>query len=171
MSHPETRAFRANPRTAWQIVGLTSVLLVLLIFALSQASDPGPLQAALAITLLVGLIAVFGYIALRPPIQLCVGADGLTLPLAWRTPLAWQDIRSIRRKRSGPSLQGKRDWLVVQPKAGVIPDYRLRSPRRLEAWNIRKFGVRIPLHGLSENGDEVVAAIRNHFPFVTEDVG
>lgn len=171
MSHSETRAFRANPRTALQVVGLASALLVLLIFALSQARDPSPLQAALAIAFLGGLIAVFGYIALRPPIQLGVGADGLMLPLAWRTPLAWQDIRSIRRERSGPSLQGNRDWLVVHPKSGVIPDYRLRSPRRLEAWNIRKFGVRIPLHGLAESGDEVVSAIRSHFPFVTEDVG
>ena len=53
---------------------------------------------------------------------------------------------------------------MVQPRPGVIPKYRLQSFNRLEAWHLKKMGIRIPLHALEADPDEIVASVERFLP-------
>lgn len=170
MKKDETISFRTSPRNAWWVAGLSAALLFLLIAALVL----GPTNATLAQRLggILGLVflsclsGVFVYVALRPPVTLRVGPNGIDLPVALRAPLPWRDIGTVTRETAPPGIYGRRDWLIVHPVAGVLPDHRLSGPRRLELWYMRRVGIRIPLHGLAAPADEVIAAVARYFPGV-----
>ncbi len=147
----------------WVIVLLT-LLLGVFLFAVSfgPGFDPGsndPVWAwgiGLALGLLIG---VFGWVLLRNPRALVVSPDGLDLPFAFRRPLPWRDIHRIRRQTTRTFPHGKRDWLIIDPSPDVLAPLRLPTLRRLEIWFQRKHGIRIPLHGLAADPDDVVRSI------------
>ncbi len=161
--------FRSSPRQSGQIALISAALLALAILALALDPDalagPGAVwKAALAIGGVGSLTVVFALLWRRPPVVLRVGPAGLMLPVGFRRPLGWGDIRAIRLEQGRGVLFERRIWLVVEVRPGILPDYRLPGPRWLEHWRLRHFGLRIPLHALDAPASHAVAAVERHFP-------
>ena len=72
--------------------------------------------------------------------------------------------------RTRRGLYGQRDWLIVEPSPGVLAPLRLPTWRRLELWFQKYHGVRVPLHGLEANPDEVVRSVELYRP-VKDEIG
>lgn len=168
MKQEKTIPFRAEPRNAWLVAVLASMLLALLGTALfvgaSEVTTAQRLGGAMGAMFLAGLIAIAVRVALRPPVVLRIGPEGLDLPIAFRTPLQWQNIRAMVREGPHTGLHGGRDWLVVHPVEGVLPDHRFPGPRRMELWHLRRNGIRIPLHGILGPPEDVLSAIARYRP-------
>lgn len=156
------------------IVSMLSVLLVLLVFAVVfgpgfDASSRDPLWAVLAGLFLVAVIAGALWILWKRPVVLTVGPRGIQPVMAFRRPLAWEEIHRIRRRRGRGALAGRRDWLVIDPSPGVLAPLRLPVWRSLELRFQKRYGVRIPLHGLEADPDEVVQSVERFRPVAPGD--
>jgi hypothetical protein len=66
------------------------------------------------------------------------------------------------------ALFGRRDWLIVEPLPGVLAPLRLPTSRRLEFWLQKQQGVRIPIHGLEGDADEIVRSVERFRPVKAE---
>ena len=156
------------------VIVLLSALLVLVAVAVlvgpGFSHDTGQyVLAALASAVLLGVIGAFVWMYRKRPVALKVGPEGLDLPLVFKHPLAWSDIHRIRREVSSVSLHGKRDWLIVDPSPGVLSPLRLPVWRWLELKWQKYHGVRIPLHGLEEDADTIVASVERFRPVAQPD--
>lgn len=159
--------------TLISIVSMLSVLLILLVIAVFfgsgfEASSRDPLWAALAVLVLVAVIAGVLWILWKRPVVLTVGPKGIQPIIAFRRPLAWREIHRIRRSRGHGSLTGRRDWLVIDPLPGVLAPLRMPVWRALELRLQKHHGVRIPLHGLEGDPDEVVQSVERFRPVVSD---
>lgn len=160
-----TDRFRLAPRPMWQGAAITATLFVLTGLASTRTAGTGDaVAAALALVFLAGLTALFVLLARRRPVQLHVGPDGLRLAPGFRRPLPWRDVHRVRRDGPHRHLAGRRDWLVVDPSPGVLPDYRLPGPRAAELWLMRRSGIRIPLHALDTVPEAVIQSIERYHP-------
>ena len=170
-----TDAFHQGERQLVALIGLSGALIALVILAVlvGPGFDPGsndPLWASLAVLFLAGLIGALVWALRQRPVVLRVGPAGLDLPIAFTRPLPWAEIHRIRRSRSR-WLWERRDWLIVDPLPGVLPDLRLAIWRPLELAFQRRHGIRIPLHGLGAEPDAVVASIERFRPVREEAPG
>ncbi|NNF71879.1 MAG: hypothetical protein HKN02_06775 [Rhodobacteraceae bacterium] len=160
-------------RLLLSLIGLLGAFLLLVIFAALVGSgfDPASNDPLFAVLVAIGLVLPilgFGWLLWKRPKVLVVSQDGLHVPFAFKRPLGWQDIHRIRRSRTGRSLQGRRDWLIVEPSPGVLPPLRLPTWRKLDLWFQKHHGIRIPLHGIEGNPDDVVASIERFRPVFEE---
>lgn len=167
-------SFRASRRTSRDIALLTAGLLAVTVVAIAvgpgfDASSADLWKAGLAIGGLVLMLSIFTVLFLRPPVILRVGPEGLQLPLGFAQPIAWRDIRRVRRPPGTRTLWERRSWIVVELRDGVVPNYRFSAPVWLELWYLRRFGLRIPLHALGDPPDVVVASIERFFPVEDEN--
>ena len=119
--------------------------------------------------LLLAILAPFVWLLWRKPAVLVVSSAGIYLPFAFTKPLRWDEIHRIRLLPHGKSLFGRRDWVIIDPSPGVLAPIRLKTWRGLDVWFQKHHGVRIPLHGLDAELDEVVRAIEMHRPVVSEE--
>lgn len=159
--------FRANPRQSGLIAVVSGALLALAVLAVminddALAGSGAVWKAALAVGGMATLAGVFAWLWRFPPVVLRIGPEGMFLPFGFRRPLPWNDMSQVRVEAGRGVLFSRRRWLVVTPKPGVIPDFRLPGPRRLEQWRLQRFGLRIPLGSLDAPPDEVLEAIGRH---------
>ena len=56
----------------------------------------------------------------------------------------------------------------VDPSPGVLAPLKLPAPRRLELWFQKQHGVRIPLHALDSDPEDVVRSIERYRPVMVE---
>ena len=164
-----TDAFRHGRRHLLLLIGLLGVLLVLVVAAaaIGPGFDPGsndPLWALLAALFLAALIGAIGWVLWRRPVAVRIGPEGIDVPLAFARPFPWARVHRIRRCRTGDRLHGRRDWLIVDPAPGTLPDYRWPTWRRLELKAQRWQKIRIPLHALDAPPETVVASVERFRP-------
>lgn len=156
----------------WIIVLLSALLAVFVIAVLfGSGFDPGTYDlywAVFAGLTLCAAIAAVGWVLWRNPRALVISADGIDIPLTFKRPLRWEEIDSVRRTRSRKGLYGRREWLIIEPSPGVLAPHRLPTWRRLELLLQSKHGVRIPLHGLQADPDEVVRSVERFQPVAAE---
>lgn len=167
-------AFRHRSSVLLTIVCLLSGLLALFVFSAvfgpSFDSDSHDLILAYLLGgLLLTVLAPFVWLLWQKPVVLIVSNAGIHLPFAFKRPLRWDEIHRIRLLPHGKSLFGRRDWMIIDPSPGVLAPIRLKTWRRLDLWFQKHHGVRIPLHGLNANPDEVVRAIEVYRPVVSEE--
>ena len=152
----------------WIIVLLTALLGMFAFAALfgegfdHDSSDP--FWAMVVGFSLFACIAGFGWVLWRNPRALVLSDVGIDIPLAFKRPLRWDEIHRIRRVRMRGALFGRRDWLIVEPLPGVLAPLRLPTSRRLEFWLQKQQGVRIPIHGLEGDADEIVRSVERFRP-------
>ena len=156
------------------LVGLLGFLLALVILAVLVGPEFGKarydwLKATLAIVGLSSIMAIPLWVLWKRPAALTIGPDGIYLPVVFKKPLPWADIHRIKRTRATAGLYGYRDWLIVDPSPGVLAPLRLPVWRALELRLQKHHGVRIPLHGLSVIGDDVVASVERFRPVTQDD--
>lgn len=166
MEHTEVDRFRYDAHAAGVALALISILLALTAIAIfsSQNQSTRDLIAGFgSIIFLAALLGVFFYAAKQRPVTLKIGPEGIDLPFAFRKPLAWHDIDRIVHKPA-IGLWQKREWLRIYPVPGVLPEYRLKSPRTLELWHLRRSGVAVPLHGIDGPSERIMASIRRFHP-------
>ncbi len=160
--------FRYRRGSAWIGAIAAGLLLAATVLGISVGADLSKsteiFMGVAAVLLLSALVLLFVYLARRAPVQLRVGPAGLDMAVGFAEPLAWRDIHRIRYLGETKHLTGKQAWLVVDPAPGVIPEYRLAGPRFVEAWLLRKIGVRIPLHMLDAEPDVVIRSIERFRP-------
>lgn len=164
-----TDAFRHGGRHLILLIGALAVLLALVVAAalVGPGFDPGsndPLWALLAGLFLAALIGVIGWVLWRRPVAVRIGPEGIDLPMAFARPFPWARMHRIRRCRSGSRLEGRRDWLIVDPAPGVLPDYRWPTWRWLEMRAHRLQKIRIPLHSLDADPAAVIASVERFRP-------
>lgn len=169
--HPDSDIdnFHYDARTASLALAIIGLLLALSVLAVisGQTDTTWDLVAGLfAIVFLVVLLGVFLYVAKHQPVTLKVGPNGIDVPFAFKKPLAWHDIERIERKPTIGFWQ-KREWLKIFPLPDVLPDYRLKSPRKLELWYLRRAGVQLPLHGIKGSSNDIIASIERFHPVQT----
>lgn len=158
----QTDSFRYDARSAGVGVAIIALLLVLTILALFSDQNNGThdlVAGILSIIVLLLLLGIFYYSAKRHPVIIRVGPDGIDLPYAFKKPLAWHDIDRIKHTAAPTIFWKRHEWLNIYPVPGVMPEYRLKSPRKLELWNLRRAGVFLPLHGLKAPASDVTASI------------
>ena len=158
----QTELFRYDGRTAGLALAVISILLVLTVLAVFSGQNGTTrdlLIGSVSIAFLAALLGVFYYTARQRPVTLKVGPDGIDLPFAFKKPLAWHDIDRIEHTPA-IGLWQKREWLRIYPIPGVLPDYRLKSPRRLELWHLRRSGISVPLHGIDGPSERILASIK-----------
>ena len=166
MNHAEIDRFRYDAHTARAALTIIAILLVLTVLAIfsSQNDSSRDLLVGLAtIVFLVALLGAFFYAAKQRPVTLKVGPDGIDLPFAFKEPLAWHNIDRIEQSPA-IGLWQKREWLRIYPVPGVLPEYRLQSPRWLEAWHVLRSGISVPLHGIEGPSERILASIRRFHP-------
>ena len=156
------------------LAGLLGLLLGLVILAAVIGPEFGKsrydwLKATLAIVCLASIMAIPLWVLWKRPAALTIGPDGIYLPVAFKRPLPWAEIHRIKRTRATAGLYGYRDWLIVDPSPGVLAPLRLPVWRALELRLQKHHGVRIPLHGLSVIGDDVVASVERYRPVTQDD--
>lgn len=171
LDRSRTHAFRYGGRSArWALVMLAFLLLLTVAstaFAPGfDASSNDPLWAAFASACLVGLMAAFAWLALKRPVVLRIGPDGIDMPIGFSRPLTWSRIHRVRRLPASKRWIGKHDWLIVDPSPGVLPEWRLSGPRQLDLWLMPPLGLRIPLHVLDAAPGAVIASIERFHPVI-----
>jgi hypothetical protein len=156
----------------WIILLLTALLGV---FAFAVLYGEGfdqdsndPFWAIVVGSSLFACIAAFGWALWRNPRAIVVSDMGIDIPLAFKRPLRWDEIHRIRRVRLRGAFYGRRDWLIVELLPGVLAPLRLPIWRRLEFWLQEQHGVRIPLHGLEGDADEIVRSVERYRPVKAE---
>ena len=168
-----TDSYHHNKKSlVWIIVLLTALLGV---FAFAVLYGEGfdrdsndPFWAILVGLSLFACIAAFGWVLGRNPRAIVVNEVGIDIPLAFRRPLQWDEIHRIRRVQTLRVLYGRKDWLIIEPLPGVLAPLRLPTWRRAEFWLQKQQGIRIPLHGLEEDADEIVRSVERFRPVRTE---
>ncbi|NNE89498.1 MAG: hypothetical protein HKN27_15625 [Silicimonas sp.] len=168
MNHAETEIERFNydartANVALVVISILLVLTVLAVFSGQNSSTRDLLTGLVSIAFLAALLGVFFYTAKKRPVTLKVGPNGIDLPFAFKKPLAWHDIDRIEH-RPPIGFWQKREWLRIYPIAGVLPDYRLKSPRKLELWHLLRSGISVPLHGIEGPSERILASIRRFHP-------
>lgn len=156
-----------------QIIILLAALLGVFVFAVlfGPGFDPGSSDPYWALILglsLLGIIAAFVWVLWRNPRALVISESGIDIPLTFRRPLRWDEIHRIQRTQARGSLYGNREWLVVVLPPDVLAPLRLPVWRRLELWLQKQQDVRIPLHGLEADPDEVVRSVERFRPVEVE---
>lgn len=171
--NPAVETFHHGRKPILQIIVLLTALLAVLVVAV--LFGPGfdrdgrdPLWAALSILGLLSAIGIFVWVLRLNPRALEISDEGIFIPLAFSRPLRWSEIHRIRRMTSDAGIYGRRDWLIVDPSPGVLAPLRLSAPRRLELWFQKRHGLRIPLHALDADPEEVVRSVERFRP-VTPD--
>ena len=156
----------------WVICLLTAIFVIFLFAVLvGPGYDPDsnhPYWALLIGLSLAAIIISFVWVLWRNPSALVIDKNGIDIRLAFKQPLPWEDIHRIRRVPTRGGLYGRRDWLIIDPLPGVLAPLRLPVWRRLELWFQSRHGVRIPLHGLEGDPDEIVRSIQRFRPVVLE---
>ena len=156
----------------WIIVLLTALLCVFAIAVLfGEGFDRDSSDTFWAIVIgssLFACIVAFGWVLWRRPRAVVVSDLGIDIPLAFKRPLRWDEIHRIQRVQSRGALYGQRDWLIVEPLPGVLAPLRLPTWHRLEMWLQKQQGVRIPLHGLEGNADEIIRSVERFRPVKAE---
>lgn len=168
-----TDSFYQKTSLLLTVIGLLGALLLLVILAalFGPGFDPASNDRLFAALVVIGLVLPllgFGWLLWKRPKVLVVSPDGLHIPFAFKHPLGWHDIHRIRRSRTGRSLQGRRDWLIVEPSPGVLPQLRLPTSRKLDLWFQKHHGIRIPLHGIEGHPGDIVASIARFRPVAEE---
>ena len=171
--NPTVETFHHGRRHILQVIVLLTALLAVLIIAVLfgpgfDADGRDPLWATISILGLLSIIGGFTWLLRLNPRALEISDEGILIPLAFRRPLRWDEIHRIRRSSIGGGLYGKRDWLIVDPSPGVLAPLRLSAPRRLELWFQKQHGVRIPLHALDGDPEDVVRSIERYRPVMVE---
>ena len=147
------------------------VLFVLVLFVFAAVFGPGfdrdSQDLAWAVFIrgcLLVILIPFVWLLWRKPAVLIVGDARIHLPIAFKRPLRWNEIHRVRLLQPGQSFYGRRDWVIVDPSPGILAPIRLKSWRTLDLWFQKNHGVRIPLHGLDADPEEVVQAIKVYRP-------
>lgn len=171
----QTDAFRHGSRQLILLIAGLALLLALVVAGvlIGPGFEPGskdPLWASLAGLFLAALIGVFGWVLRRRPVAVTIGPEGIDVPLAFARPFPWARMHRIRRCGSGDRLHGRRDWLIVDPAPGALPDFRWPTWRWAEMQAHRWQKIRIPLHALDADPEEVVASVERFRP-VKDDRG
>lgn len=166
-----TDRFRLGAQLPALLGLIASALLFFVLVAVMYGPgfDPNssdPVWADLAIVFLGAHLGIAIWLLRRRPVMLQVGPDGLHVPFGWRRPLAWSDIHRVRRCRRRKLLFEVSQWLEVDPAPGVLPDYKLPGPRRLEAWLISRRSIRIPISKLIADPETVVASVERFRPVI-----
>lgn len=112
------------------------------------------------------LVLIFALVLIREPDALVISDAGIYIPLAFSGPLEWEKVHRIRRLQTSGLLYGKRDWLIIEPSPGVLAPLRLPTWRILELRLQKWHGIRIPLHGLQANPDDVVRSVERYRPVI-----
>ncbi len=148
---------------------LLGVFVVAAVFGAGFDKRSGDLFWAWGLGLLLSaIIAAFGYLLWRNPCALVVDERGIYIPMTFKRPLRWDEIHRIRRLRTRRRLHGQSDWLIMDLSPGLLAPLRLPVWRRLELWLQKTQGVRIPLHGLEADPEDVVRSVERFRPVVTE---
>jgi len=115
--------------------------------------------------LIIVMVGLF-WLTRRGPVLLRIGPDGLDLPGALESPVAWGDIWRIRRIYRRARLQPAFILLKVELAPGVRPRYkrRLWAWPLVDAWLARKFGLRIPIHNLDAPDNVILASVERFKP-------
>lgn len=168
-----TDTFYHRRRNLVSIILLLVIMLVVFLFAIfaGPGSDPAsshPTLALVAGVSLAALAAVFAWVLWHNPKALVIDEKGIDIPFAFGRPLPWKDIHRIRRVAVRGVPYGRRDWLIIDPSPGVLAPLRLPLWRRLELWFQARHGIRIPLHGLEGDPEEVVRSIERFRPVVVD---
>ncbi|NND18578.1 MAG: hypothetical protein HKN98_08360 [Silicimonas sp.] len=169
-----TDQFYQRKTLLWQVIGLSSALLLLVIAALifGPGYDPDTWQIVwvpVAALSLAAVTAVFVWMLWKRPAILRIDQRGVDLPIAFREPLAWSDIHRIRLTRPQTGLYGKRAWIIIDPSPGILAPLRLPVWRRFELKFQKYHGVRIPLHGIDAPSEDIVASFERFRPVQIED--
>lgn len=151
------------------IVGLTSALLFLFVIALARRSGEalgviGWIGAGVSGAALVALIIGGVWVVWHRPVALSVTADGVFIPLGFQRAMPWTDIAQIRRVQASGTATQSRDWLVITLRDGATAPYRHSVWRWLERWHRRTGGLRIGVHGLEGDPDQIIASIARFHP-------
>ena len=166
----DVHRFYHKQSTLVAILVLLSVFLGLLILAVTVGSGFGAgswnaFVAGVFALLLAGGIAVVARLLIRRPPVLELSDEGLFFPMTYRRPLRWDEVHRIRRETAPRHLvYGARDWLVVDPLPGVLAPLKWPVWRKAELWLQRQQGVRIPLHGLEGDPEDVLRVIEQFRP-------
>lgn len=159
-------AFRYAPRGAvFAIVAIIALGVTAIAFVAydvggaRESSDAGWLTLAGFFVILFALGLV--WIALRRPVLLVIGPDGLDLPGAFEQPVPWTDIARVRRTRLRISLFHKLILLRVDLVDGTRPRYkrRLWTMPTVDSWLARKIGLRVPVQNLDADEETIIASI------------
>lgn len=174
-SRQRTDAFRHARRPLVRLVAMLGLLLGLVVLAALagpgfDAGSNDPVRALLAGAFLAALIGVLGLVIWCRPVAVRIGPEGVDIPLAFARSFPWTHVHRVRRCRSGSRFEGARDWLVVDPAPGTLPDYRWPTSRRLEMLARRWQTIRIPLHALDADPEAVIASVERFRPVREEDL-
>jgi hypothetical protein len=116
----------------------------------------------LLIAMTIGLI----WLTRRAPVLLTVGPEGLDLPAALARPVAWAEIWRIRLAVRRAFLRPRFAMLTVDLIRGVRPRYRRRpwTWPSVDAWLVRKLGLRVPIHNLDAAEAVILASVERFKP-------
>jgi hypothetical protein len=116
--------------------------------------------------ILLATAAGLGWFALRRPVVLTVGPEGLHMPVAWAAPLAWRNIWRMRCVRRRVRFWSRTATLEVDlPPEAMVPYKRwARSVPVVDRWMVRKFGLRVPLQHLDADVGTVLASVERYRP-------
>ncbi len=160
-------------RTSTLYIIIASLLIILALLVLSAVYGQGfdKNSSDLIWVLVIGLslsflVLVFALVLIRRPDALVISDAGIYIPIAFSGPLEWEKIHRIRRLQTSGLIYGKRDWLIIDPSPGVLAPLRLPTWRKLELKLQKWHGVRIPLHGLQANPDDVVRSVEHYRPVI-----
>ena len=166
------KTYRHRRKTILSIIAILGMLLSLMLLGATVGPGFDPDTNDRLSLWLFGLILATGIAALcwllwRNSAALVISEDGLHIPTAFRHPLPWDEVHRIRRVKARRSFHGRTDWLIIDMSPGLLAPLRLHTWRRLDLWFQNRHGIRIPLHGLEADPEDVVHAIEQFRP-VTE---
>ena len=168
-------AFRYAPRGA--VFALIAILGVGLTAIAFVAYDIGGARGRpeAGWVMLGGLVIILftlglAWIAMRRPVLLVVGPDGIDLPVALAESVPWEAIRRIRFRRWRVSLLSSLRMLKVELADGMRLSYkrRLWTMPRVDGWIARRYGLTGPLQNLDADEEVVIASVERFRP-VTKD--
>lgn len=164
-------AFRYRPRGAVfalvAILGVGVAAIALVAYDIAGARERPEAGWVMLGALFIILFSLgLAWVAMRRPVVLVVGPDGLDLPTSLAQPIPWQAIQRIRYARWRVSPLSTLRVLKVGLADGMRLDYkrRLWTMPKLDSWVARRFGLPVPLQNLDADEEAVIASIERFHP-------
>lgn len=166
-----TDRFRYAPGSAiwafFAIGGIGALAILVVVFDFADARSRGEaIWVVPAGMFLILVMAGLFLLTRRAPVLLKIGPDGLDLPAALASPIAWRDIWRICHSRRKLVLQPAFIMLKVEFSQGVRPVYkpRLWTWPTVDSWIAVKWGLRVPIHNLDADAKAVIASVERFKP-------